>query len=157
MLFLGGWICVHSRTSMGLSNEVSCEAASFSHHATPAGFYSQRFLRLYFPALEPWVAGSVSLPSCSSWFIWMQMWDHLVCQLPPCHTSSPPRLPVSAPPTSLNGCLFFKSLVVGLPYSLIFWQFWLCFVFKYVVVLLLIVWGGKVYLPTPPSWLEVSL
>ena len=33
------------------------------------------------------------------------------------------RLPISAPPTSLNEC-FFNSLVVGLPYNLIFWQFW---------------------------------
>ena len=29
------------------------------------------------------------------------------------------------------------------------------FVFKFVVVLLLLVRGGTVYLPTPPSWLEV--
>ena len=42
-------------------------------------------------------------------------------------------------------------LVVRFSYSSIFWQFWLCFVFKFVVVLLLVVWGGKVYLPMPPS------
>ena len=40
------------------------------------------------------------------------------------------RLPVSAPPTGLDECVFFNSLVVGLPYSLIFCQFWLFFVFK---------------------------
>ena len=39
-------------------------------------------------------------------------------------------LPVSAPPTGLDECFFFISLVVGLPYSLIFCQFWLFFVFK---------------------------
>ena len=50
---------------------------------------------------------------------------------------------------------FFNSLVVGLPYNLIFWQFWLFFVFKFVVVLLLVVEGGKTCLPTPPSWQEV--
>ena len=49
------------------------------------------------------------------------------------------QLPISAPPTSLDECFFFNSLVVGLPYSLIFWQFWLFFVFKFVVVLLLVV------------------
>ena len=39
------------------------------------------------------------------------------------------QLPVSAPPTGLDECFFFNSLVVGLPYSSIFWQFWLfCFV-----------------------------
>ena len=40
------------------------------------------------------------------------------------------RLPVCAPPTSLDEGFFFISLVVGLPYSLIFCQFWLLFVFK---------------------------
>ena len=29
--------------------------------------------------------------------------------------------------------------------------------FKFVVVLLLVVQGGKVYLPMPPSWLEVGV
>ena len=32
-------------------------------------------------------------------------------------------VPISAPSTSLNECYFFNSLVVGLPYSSIFWQF----------------------------------
>ena len=40
------------------------------------------------------------------------------------------RLPVSTPPTSLDECFFFISLVVRLPYSSIFCQFWLFFVFK---------------------------
>ena len=47
----------------------------------------------------------------------------LVLQLPPSCESSPPCLPVSAPPPSLGECFFFNSLVIGLPYSLIFWQF----------------------------------
>ena len=53
------------------------------------------------------------------------------------HKSSLPWLPVSAPPTGLDECFFFISLVVGLPYSLIFCQFWLFFVFK---LLLSFVW-----------------
>ena len=65
------------------------------------------------------------------------------------------QLPVSAPPTSLDECFFFNSLVVRLPYSSIFCQFWGFFVFKFVVVLLLVVQGGNVYLPTPPSRPEV--
>ena len=40
------------------------------------------------------------------------------------------HLHISAPPTGLGECVFFNSLVVVLPYSLIFWQFWLFFVFK---------------------------
>ena len=131
--------------------------------STLKGVFNQWF-GFYFPALEHWVAQSVLLPSCSSWFICMRMCDHTVLkpppcpphQPPPCHRSFPPQLPVSTSPTSLNECFFFNSLVVGLPYSSIFWQFWLFFVFTFVVILLLIVQGGKVYLPTPPSWPEVS-
>ena len=59
---------------VGLSNELSCEAGSFSC-CLPQVFQSE-VLRLYFPVLKSWVAWSVQLPSCSSWFIHMQMWDH---------------------------------------------------------------------------------
>ena len=62
---------------------------------------------------------------------------------------------IFAPPTSLDDCSFFNSLVVRPSYRSIFWQIWLFFIFKFVVVLL-VVWGGKVYLPTPPSWSEVQ-
>ena len=69
--------------------------------------------------------------------------------------------------SSLPGCLSLPlltvwlnvsslTLVVGLPYSLIFCQFWLFFlIFKFVVVLLSVVWGGRVYLPMTPYCLEV--
>ena len=90
------------------------------------------------------------------------MWDRLllqplpglICQLQPCHESSPFQLPVFTFPTGLDE-YFFNSLVFELPYSLIFWQFWLFFVFKLVVVLLLVVGGGTIYLPMPPSWSKV--
>ena len=87
-------------------------------------------LSLYFPVLELWVAQSVLLPICSSWFICTPMWDHLLHQLPHCHESSPAWLPISAPPISLDECFFFISLVVRLSYGLIFCQFWLVFVLK---------------------------
>ena len=127
-------------------------------------------LRLNFPVLEPWVAQSVSIPSCSSQFICMWMWDHSVPNLPPCWVCQlplgPPAtalpwvlstwLPISAPPTGLDECFFFNSFVVGLPYSSIFCLFWLFFVFKFSVFLLLVVQGGTVYLPTPLTWLQVN-
>ena len=47
------------------------------------------------------------------------------------------------------------SLVVRLPCSLIFWQFWLFIVLKFVVALLLVVQGGQVCLLMPESWPEV--
>ena len=142
---------------MGLSNELSCESGRVSCHLNPHRFFQSEVLRLYFPMLEPWVAQSVSLPSCSSWFIHMQMWDHPVHQPPYYCDSSPPRLPISAPPTGLNECFFFNSLVGKLPYSSISWPFWLgvfLFIFK-CVVFLFVVKRGTVYLAMPPSWLEV--
>ena len=115
---------------MGPSSELSCEAGSFSRCLTPHRFLQSEVLRLYFPTLEPWVARFVSLPSSPSRFICTRMRDRPICQPLPCRESSPPRLPVSAPPTSLGECFFFISLVVGLPYRLVFCQFWLFFVFK---------------------------
>ena len=125
--------------------------------ATPPDFYSQRFGGFVFPA------GTLVCVVCLTPQLFLPVYLHanvgppspvaaaspaLVSHLPPCHVSSPPGLPVS---TTLDECFFFSSLVVGLPYSLILWQFWLFFVFKLVVVLLLVVRGGKVYLPTPLS------
>ena len=49
---------------------------------------------------------------------------------------------------------FFNSLVVRVPSSLIFWHFWLFIDFRLVVILLLVVPGSEVFLPTPPSWPE---
>ena len=41
--------------------------------------------------LDPWVAWSIWLPSCFSLFICTQMWDCLVCQLPPHPVSEQPH------------------------------------------------------------------
>ena len=82
--------------------------------------------------------GPRGLPATTLWGLLAAAWPApfhnpppcWVRQPPPCCESSPSRLPVSAPPTGLDECFFFISLVVGLPYSLIFCQFWLFFVFK---------------------------
>ena len=82
--------------------------------------------------------GLQGLPATTLWGLLAAAWPapchslppHWVHQLPPCCESSPPQLPISAPPTGLDECFFFTSLVVGLPYSSIFCQFWLFFVFK---------------------------
>ena len=133
---------------MGLSNELSCEDGVCPTAASiPTGVFSQRFEALFPPALQPWVVWSVSLPSCSSWFICKQMWDHPVCKLPPrpvlrlppCHESSlpdcpsPPLLPVWMNVSSLTpwlldfhtvqfsvscGCFLFLNVLLSL--------FWLC-------------------------------
>ena len=87
--------------------------------STLTSFFQSEVLSLYFSTLEPWVKQSVSLPNCSSLFIFMQMLDHplhqplphLVLQPLPCHESSPPGCP--SPPllpiwmnvSSLTPCL----------------------------------------------------
>ena len=108
--------------------------------------FSVRGLRLYFPALEPWVAWSVAgLTSCC-----LTVSCSLARPAPQSTTSLglpatallqviSAWLPVSALPTGLGECVFFISVVVRLPYSLIFHQLWLFFVLKFVVVLLLVV------------------
>ena len=92
----------------------------------PPQVFSVNGLRLYFPILEPWVVWSVSLTIWSSWFICMRMWNYPLQDLRP-HWVLSTWLPFSAPPTGLDECFFFNSLVVGLPYSLVFCQF--CFFF----------------------------
>ena len=120
---------------------VSTTAAS-----TPTGAFNQRFEAL-FPR-----AGALGFAICVAPQLFIKVYLHSIEGLPapPAATSlGPPatalqrvlstRLPVSAPPTSLDECFFFNSLVVRLPCSLIFWQFWLFSVFKLVVILLLVV------------------
>ena len=89
----------------------------------PPRVFSISGLRLYFPALEPWVARSVATSTSFG----------LACPSPPATSLLQVLsawLPISAPPMGLDECFFLNSLVVRLPYNLIFCQFWLFFVFK---------------------------
>ena len=114
--------------------------------STPTGVFTQRFKAL-FPR-----AGALGCRVCFAplWFlpVYLQacvgLQGLLAVALPapfvPQSATSlgpatspefcPTRPPVSAPPTGLDECFFFISLVVGLPCSSIFCQFWLFFVFK---------------------------
>ena len=92
------------------------------------------FLPVYLCAdVGPW-----GLPATTLWGLLAAVWPALlhsppprwICQLPLCHKSSTPQLPISAPSTVLDECFFFISLVVGLPYSSIFCLFRLVFFFK---------------------------
>ena len=147
---------------MGLSNELSCEARSFFCCHNPHRFFQSEVLRLYLPTLEFWVVWSCSpglppsLSACkygtshyaSSHLPWSA--SHCIARAgPPAATLL--RI-LSAPPTSLDECFFFNFLAVGFRHISIFQQSWLFFVFKFVGVLLLVVGGGKVYLPISPSW-----
>ena len=79
------------------------------------------FLQLFLPVLLHTNVGLPGLPAATLPCVLSTLADHL------------------CPPTSLDECSFFNSSVVGFSYSSIFWQFWLFFVFKFVVVLLLVV------------------
>ena len=159
--FQGGWVCVHSRTPW-VSPMISPVRLGVSPAATtPTYFYCQRFWGFISPHWNPGLCGLSRSPVIPPGYVHTNAGSPshrltcLVFQWLPCPASSPPRLPVSTAPTGLDECFFFNSLIVRFPYSLIFWQFWLFFIFKFVVFLLLVVWGGKVFLPTPPSWPEV--
>ena len=121
--------------------------------STPTGVFSQRF------------RSSISLswnPGCGVYLasqLFLLVYPHTNVGPPGAPASTLLRAlstpaAISAPPTGMEECFFFNSLVVGLPYSLIFWQLWLFLIFKFVVVLL-VVQRGAVCLPAPPSWPEV--
>ena len=56
-------------------------------------------------------------------FIWAMFLQIPDLPVPPPLPLCPP-LYASLPPTCMDECTFFKSLVLGLQYSSIFWQFW---------------------------------
>ena len=140
-LFLGVWVCVHSRTLWVSPADSPVRLGLSPAAGTPTDFYSQRFEAL-FPC-----AGTLGWAVCLAPQLFLLVYSHAsvgppatslpapILQQPTWRLSSPPQLPISTPPTSLDECFFFNSLVVRLPYSTIFWQFWLVFVFKFVVVL----------------------
>ena len=127
-------------------------------------------MRLYFPSTAilsciVWPgAGTAHSPGDPLGFIChMWMWDRLfwlhscLAALPPCHChteSSLLPLLISVPPTHLGEYSFFKSLVDRLPYSSICLHFWLFFILRLAVIILMVVQGGKVCLPMLPSWPE---
>ena len=122
---------------MDLSNELSYEAGSFSCLAICPQIFTARG----FEDLSP-LAGTLGCSVCLTPQLFLPVYAHanvgppsplatalltwvlqlLPCQDGPLHPGCPslPLLPVW-----MN---VFNSLVVGLPYSSIFWQFWLFFV-----------------------------
>ena len=125
---------------MGLSNELSCEAGSFSCCClNPMGVFTQRFEALFPRAGALGCVVCFAPRHCSSWLIYARIWGnttgqglpattlwgllvaawlapfhnpplHWVRQPLPCCESSLPQLPISAPPTGLDECFFFYLL-----------------------------------------------
>ena len=167
---------------MGLSNVLSCEAGSLSCcRPNPHGHF-QTGLRLYFPRLEPWVVQSALLPAICPVYLCANVWPRVLpaalpapfsatlslalsiylrecgaagsasgqtaCPVRPTlrqsrsrhgHVSplrpgcpSPPLLPVW-----MNVYFLFPWCRTSLPFDFLS---------------VLVVRGGAVCLPTPPSW-----
>ena len=119
---MGGFVYILD--PVGLSNELSCEAGSFSHCCNTHTFFQLEVLRLHFPELgcEVYLAPQLFLPvylheNVGLPSLRVATLPALVLQLLPCHESSPPWLPITAPPTRLDEYFFLNSLVVGPPYS----------------------------------------
>ena len=130
--FPDGWVCVHSRTLWVSPVDSFVRLGVSSTFTIPTEFYSQRFWVFSFMLWNPGFHGlshsPVAPPSLST-----HEWENnqsashcLTClgQSPALLQVLSAWLPISAPPTSLDEC-FFISLVVRIPCSLIFWQFWL--------------------------------
>ena len=108
---------------MGLSKDLSCEAGSLTCcRPNPQGRFQSEVFKLYFPALEPWVTRSASLPGYLCTHVGPQ--GLLVVKLPeplvppsaslgPAMATRvlPAQVPVSTPPTGLDVCFFFIYLV----------------------------------------------
>ena len=144
--FQGGWFCVYSRTLWVSPTNSPVRLGIFSTTSALKGILV-RSSEALFPCIETW---SVSLPSCSFQSISTHCTIHCLARSPLCPAAH-------LHPSYQSGWMFFfKSLVVGLHYRSIFCQLWLLFLLKFVVILLLDVWGGTVCLPMPPCWPEIS-
>ena len=143
-----GGLFLYILGSVAPSNRLSCETGNFSHCRNLHKVFRPRSFEAFFSS-----TGTVGCMVCLAPQLFFLVYPLENVWLPCLPTTVLPCF-LSAPPTSLDECFFFNSLVVRLPHSLIFLQFWLFFGFKLVIILLLFVWGSKAYLSTPPSWLE---
>ena len=133
----GGWFLCMLSDPVGFSSELSCVARSFSHWHNSHNFLQPEVLRLFPQRLFPH-AGTLGFAVCLAPHLFLPVYPpSLLATALPTQSSSHclATLHISAPPTNLNEYFFFNSLIVGVPYSSIFWQFWLFFVSKFVVLL----------------------
>ena len=136
-----GWACAHTRprcvspmnspVRLGISPAVA---------SSPTGVFNQWFEALFPRAVALCLCGLFSSPAVPPGLCMCECGAPLPALLhnpPPCWVHqrprwcefSPPRLPVSAPPTGLDECFLFLSLFVGPTCSSIFCQFWGFFCF----------------------------
>ena len=140
--FPSGWACACSRPLwVSPRNSPVRLGVSPAATSTPTGVFTQKFETLFPCARALCFVVCLVPPLFLPFYLWLNVgpWGWLaaawpapfhnplprwVHQLLSCHESSLPRVPICAPPTGLDECFLFISLVVGLPYSSIFCQFW---------------------------------
>ena len=120
--FPNGWACVHSRIPRAPPTDSPVRPEVSPTSATPTGFYARGFEALV-SCTETLSCRVCLAPQLFLLAYPMQMWNHQSAWV-----SLLLQLPISALPTNVDECYFFNSLVVRLPYNLIFWQFWGFFV-----------------------------
>ena len=125
--FPGRWTCVHSKIPwvppMGSPVRLGVSPAT----ATPTVFIARGFEALVSLSWNPGLHGLSHSPVVPPGLSACNVGPPSL-PAPSCHESSLLQLPVSVPPALLDEC-FFNSLVVRLPYSSIFWHFWVAFCF----------------------------
>ena len=124
-------------------------------------FYNQKLWGFILPALEPGMHGLAwrwngLLPRYPPSFHLPQVNVGLPV-LPAAATTALLPLPhcvlqTPAPCNHLDEYCLFKSWLWDFHTVKFFWQFWLYFILRLVVILLMAVQEGEVCLPTPPSW-----
>ena len=148
---------------------LSWETCSFFHCSNTHWILQSEIVRFCFPgtwALDCTVRPGAGI-ACSQGIPPIFYSSHMNVRLPillAIATTASPPLPhcVLSGPTphfctfsALVEYGFFKSLVIRLPCNLIFWQFWVFFCFRLVVIFFMVGQGGGACLSMPPSWPEV--
>ena len=131
--FPGGWVCVCSRTLWFSPMNSPVRLGVSPTDPQPPQVFSVRGFEALFPH-----TGALGCAICLAPQLFLLVYPQAnvgppsppaaaspapVLQMRFCCESSPPWLPVSIPPTCLNECFSFNSLVVRLPYGSAFWQF----------------------------------
>ena len=134
---------------MSLSNKLPCE---FLLLPRPPQVFSVRDFEALFPS-----AGTLGCMVCLAPQLFLLVYPHANVGLPSLPATALPQilstLATRLHPSYWSGWMFLLYLL-GCRTSIQF-DFLAVLVFKCVVVLLLVVQGSKIYLPTPPCCLEV--
>ena len=123
------WVWVSPKSIAVPLRRDSRESFSFFGHPNPHWFLQPEVMGTYLPGSGTlgWVvwcgAGNPSFERYPSRFLFTTHGCRTACSTSPCLSALLHVSHISMPPIRLDECGFLNSLVVGLPYSLIFWQF----------------------------------